>query len=780
MQDPKTARGAGKRNGGDDRIPYRRRVVLKVHDHVGAPPAASEKAVGPEIAAVLARVQERYPGAKVEPLFSSVSSEELRKLTETAVERDPTYEPPNLSAYAALELPLEAQADSVAKEIASWDAIELAYVEGGPVQPPVNAVDDPRQVNQGYEDSAPSGINAEYAWTFAGGDGQSVGFVDMEQGWTLNHEDLVGAAVSLISGDNHNYWGHGTGVLGEVVAVDNTKGDVGIAPSATARVISQWRTSATFNTADTIVAAAAAMAFGDVLLLEAQTNYGGYSLVPVEVEPAVFDAIRLTTALGIVVVEAAGNGGNNLDNYMDGGNKVLNRTDPSFKDSGAIMVGAASSTAPHSRLSFSNFGSRIDCYAWGENVDTTGNGTLFDTSTTTYTTAFNGTSSASPIIAGAALAVQGIASQSPSIGFRFSPWQLRDILADPTTGTASNVPAIDLIGVMPNLKKIVDSVLNVAQDIYIRDFVGDAGDPHTGAVSASPDIILRQSAVSNPQAAFGQGSGTENDNTLGYEAEAGQDNYIYVRVRNRGGSTATNVQATIYWSEVATLVTPNLWHVVGTVTIPNVPTGDVLTVSDALVWQSASIPATGHYCFVGLIGTPVDPAPGPADFLNWNNFVTFIRVNNNVTWRNFNVVNNVPPSKGGGGVPPGFVALPFLAPGPPDQARRMALEVIARLPEGAKVLLEAPLYLLDALHLRPPHRKTGKSGMGQIPLKAHGKHPLGEALFPAESKARLRLLVQIPEGLREHPYEIAVRQLYLGEEVGRVTWRLAPPRKEIG
>ena len=302
----------------------------------------------------------------------------------------------------------------------------------------------------------------------------------------------------------------------------------------------------------------------------------------------------------------------------------------------------------------------------------------------------------------------------------------------------------------------------------------------TGAVSASPDIIVRPNPVPNPQAAFGQGSGTENDNTLGYEVESGQDNSIYVRVLNRGGSAAANVTATIYWSEVATLVTPNLWHLVGSIVLPNVPTGNVLTVSDELVWSSGSIPATGHYCFVGLIGTQQDPAPGPADFLNWNNFVSFIRANNNVTWRNFNVVNNAPPSKGaGGGAPPGFVALPFLAPGPPDHARRMGLEVLARLPEGARVILEAPVYLLDALDQRHPHRKL-KGRVAHIPIKAHGRHRLGEALFPARSAAKLRLFVQIPERLRRHPYEIAVRHLYREEEVGRVTWRLAPPRKEEG
>jgi serine protease len=486
---------------------YRRRVIVKLQDHVrtlaDARHLAADDVGGDEL---WTRLVERYPGARVEPLFISLPSDELQELVTRAVERDPTYEPTNFAGYVAVEPPPDVRPEQIVSELQAWEAVEHAYVEGGPVQPPVNAVDDPRQANQGYEDPAPSGINAEYAWTFAGGDGQTVGFVDMEQGWTLNHEDLAAAGITLISGDNHNYWGHGTGVLGEVVAVDNAKGDVGIAPSATARVISQWRTAATFNTADTIVAAAAAMSFGDVLLLEAQTNYGGYSLVPVEVEPAVYAAIRLGTALGIVVVEAAGNGGNDLDAYTDGGLQVLNRASADFKDSGAIMIGAASSTSPHNRLGFSNYGSRVDCYGWGQNVDTTGNGTFFDTSTTTYTTGFGGTSSASPIVAGAALAVQGIASQSPSIGFRYSPRQLRAILSDPATGTASANPATDLIGVMPDLKAIIDNVLNVAQDIYIRDFVGDVGDPHAGPVSASPDIILRQSAVPNPQAAFGQGS----------------------------------------------------------------------------------------------------------------------------------------------------------------------------------------------------------------------------------------------------------------------------------
>lgn len=41
----------------------------------------------------------------------------------------------------------------------------------------------------------------------------------------------------------------------------------------------------------------------------------------------------------------------------------------------------------------------------------------------------------------------------------------------------------------------------------MRDHVGDSGDPHAGAVSSSPDIILLQAQIPNPQSAFGEGSG---------------------------------------------------------------------------------------------------------------------------------------------------------------------------------------------------------------------------------------------------------------------------------
>ena len=297
---------------------------------------------------------------------------------------------------------------------------------------------------------------------------------------------------------------NGTAVLGEIAAADNSVGCVGITPEiGSVRCVSQYLSGGGVSTSQPILDAIAVMSFGDVLLLEAQTNLYGYVGVPSEIEPAVFAATRLATALGIVVVEAAGNGGKDLDAVVNpAGEQIFNRASPDFLDSGAIMVGAATSTVPHSRVVTSCYGSRIDCYGWGENVNTLSSHDA-NTPTNLYTNDFARTSAASGIVAGAALAVQGLAQAN--LMHRLGPWQLRAILSDPANGTASQAPK-DRIGVMPNLRAIIDgNVLNLAPDVYLRDFVGDTGDPHNSPISASPDVILRPSPVRIPQKAFGQG-----------------------------------------------------------------------------------------------------------------------------------------------------------------------------------------------------------------------------------------------------------------------------------
>ena len=118
------------------------------------------------------------------------------------------------------------------KELLRWNSIQEAYIDQSGPDPVVNAADDPRSTFQGYLDPAPDGIDAEYAWGITGGDGAGQRFIDLERGWTLNHEDIVAHGASLLHGtllDGSR--GHGSSVLGEVCGGYNTLGCVGIVPN---------------------------------------------------------------------------------------------------------------------------------------------------------------------------------------------------------------------------------------------------------------------------------------------------------------------------------------------------------------------------------------------------------------------------------------------------------------------------------------------------------------------------------------------------------------------
>jgi hypothetical protein len=403
-----------------------------------------------------------FNGIQLSPLFSTLGEEGLQKVMREKRNANAF----DFLSFFAIDVPPGISAEEVLKAVQAWDIVESSYVEGGPTPPPVTPSDDPLSSNQGYLDAAPGGINAYYAWS-AGGNGSGIGFVDMERGWTLNHEDLTAAAITIISGVSKDYHGHGTAVLGEVRGVDNTIGVIGIAPSANTRVVGQWRTNNNHNTADAILSAVAAMTAGDVLLLEAQTTHpSATGYVPVEVELATFNAIQFATTNGIIVVEAGANGSVDLDAFSDPINgQILNRSSGAFRDSGAIMVGAGSSAAPHSRLSFSNFGSRIDCYAWGENIQTTGDGWTGNL-TNTYTNSFGGTSGASPIVTGAALVLQSLRVSKGDA--RLTPAEMRDLLSDPGLNTQSATPATDRIGVMPNLRGIIRHLYPIRRFEYLK------------------------------------------------------------------------------------------------------------------------------------------------------------------------------------------------------------------------------------------------------------------------------------------------------------------------
>ncbi|MBK5503176.1 MULTISPECIES: S8 family peptidase [unclassified Bacillus (in: firmicutes)] len=420
-----------------------------------------EEKQDPELIGILAE----YPNVTINRLFSSLNPKEIKNLGKEI--KDSDHISSNLLNYYIVETQGDIDVQALLVQFEKSSLVETAYLQEEEAPPEerlsnlsINPYDEPRLTRQGYLEPAPLGINAPYAWSIKGGDGKGTTFVDMEYGWLFSHEDLVNQKIELMSGQNKSeHHDHGTSVLGIVSAEDNNIGGIGIAPKAKVKVVSQIRDNGMYNTADAILSAVNNMQAGDILLLEAQATYEGYgdkNYLPVEVKPDIFDAIRLGTNKGIIIIEAGANGGNDLDQFRDrNGKQVLNRNSPDFKDSGAIMVGAASARVPHKRSYFSNYGSRVDVYGWGNAVDTT-DAKPREFMKNLYTSSFSGTSSASPIIAGAAASIQGITKTN--LGKVYTPSQLRDILSDPSTGTKSNDPASDKIGVLPDLKAIVSKL----------------------------------------------------------------------------------------------------------------------------------------------------------------------------------------------------------------------------------------------------------------------------------------------------------------------------------
>jgi hypothetical protein len=174
-------------------------------------------------------------------------------------------------------------------------------------------------------------------------------------------------------------------------------------------------------------------------------------------------------------------------------------------------------------------------------------------------------------------------------------------------------------------------------DLYMRHNLADDGTSQTGPLASSSDIIVKNNPVANPQATYSTPASINSDAESDLNVIGGQNNYLYLRVWNRG-TDATLVNATVYWSPPSALVSPNLWTLIGSSEFANLPPGNLVQISSpGIMWPAAGIPGPGHYCFIATVGNSSDPAPNPSTFNTVNDFVSYIYAHNNITWRNFDV-----------------------------------------------------------------------------------------------------------------------------------------------
>lgn len=382
-----------------------------------------------------------------------------------AAGRDAVTTSPNpLANYYVLKVNSSQQASDVAEQLKQLGAVETAYAKPLPAPAPST----PSYVSkQTYLQTAPTGlgVSAKIGGTagtslYPGSNGADVQVADLEYSWNINHEDLAALRASGAlwangtPSDPFSDNNHGTAVAGMIAGTNNSYGVTGIASGTRYHMVNTYNDERGWDLANSIYTAANNMHTGDVMLIEQQAwapDNTGYA--PIEIYPDVFDAIQYATGQGITVVEPAGNGNPNTDTGYDLSSSMFDSAfTSSHPSSGALIVGAGGtgcSTTREVRMSYSNYGTRVDLQGTGECIVSTGYGDLYwPTVNSYYTGSFGGTSSASASIAGVAAELSS--SYKQINGTALSPTALKSDLIYGGTPQNTSVNSGN-IGVLPNM-----------------------------------------------------------------------------------------------------------------------------------------------------------------------------------------------------------------------------------------------------------------------------------------------------------------------------------------
>ncbi|MBK1894154.1 S8 family peptidase [Chryseobacterium paridis] len=367
-----------------------------------------------------------------------------------------------------IETPTKENEDIIklAQGLEKFTEVEYVSIQSNePITPPfINTfVATPNlEASQTYLLADP-GINVNYAWS-RGITGQNVRVRDVEYGFHKSHEMLVSrSAIQFESGVSpnssltnpnssyYNFLDHGTAVMSILGSAKDNIGLSGTAYNATEmKGFLEWTTSS-YNRVAAVSRSINASHAGDIILYEMQTGGQNSNYVLAEYDNLIWDLTKAATDSGIIIIAAAGNGNENLDASFYSAYRARG-------NSGAIVVGAGSNTTQHSKLSFSTYGSRVDVQGWGQNVLAAGYGdwAKYDNDNNRTYNLFNGTSSATPIVASAAILIQSFNFQQT--GQYLTSAKMRTLLIN--TGIPQGGDLSTKIGPLPNIKAAIQYLEN--------------------------------------------------------------------------------------------------------------------------------------------------------------------------------------------------------------------------------------------------------------------------------------------------------------------------------
>ncbi len=580
--------------------------------------------------------------------------------------------------YFQVNDPARESAYDIRNRLLESGLVEEAHFEYMPmIKPTALSPNDPLFAQQWDMVRIQAGGAGATGWDISAGNNTVVVCV-LDEGCDLTHPDLQfstpGINLGTMLPDGSPTGNHGTACAGIAAgSFNNTQGVAGVAGGCLIMPLAfvNWtdvEVAAGINYARTNGAHVISMSFG----------WNPWN-------PAVIDpAIAAAHAANVVMCVAT-------HNYN--GPITYPATNPLVIACGASdqVDNRKSPASPDGEPWGSNFGPEIDVVAPGVLIPTTdrqGNAGYNPNPGAggNYHLTFNGTSSATPHVAGLAALLR---SQYPAL----TNVQVRAII-ERTANKVGTVPYAEVPG-RPNgtwNQEMGHGRINVLRsldfaDVMIGDYPGDIGNepstPPGGDFWDFSDIVIRPSDdnVFNP--------GDPNDSS---RVERGQTNYLYVRVTNRGPREARNVAVNARITPYVGLefVYPTDWMAIDAMHVSPAPVTTVFgtlpagatviakfsisatQVEDLWGWSNshpwhpcllASVTADNDYAFASL------PVTGTGMVVKRNNFAQ----------RNLSVIDVVAGAS---------VAFPFVAGNLRNQDRSMETVIdLRRMPKEARTLL---------------------------------------------------------------------------------------------
>ncbi len=293
---------------------------------------------------------------------------------------------------------------------------------------------------------------------------------------------------------------------------------------------------------------------------------------------------------------------------------------------------------------------------------------------------------------------------------------------------------------------------------YIRDSIEDNGAEPVVAnrLYTSPDIIVRSELVADPQDELGQTIKHRHD--LSYEVEDGQENYIYLRVQNRGTITG-DCTAAVYFTQPGMFANPASWTNLGNINIQNLAPGEFRVVGP-LSWPDAQIPGSGHYCLICILDSPGDPAPNLAAISSTADFINMVRNSNNVAWKNIRIVDIIPG---------GSDSYSFYMEGPAGTWHQAELRIdLTGFVPGGSVLVKVVKRLADTAVLNNLV-VTRDTSLYTTLTHQGGIGSLESMDFKSNERTKVTIYYSIPAGTPDGDYPIVAALFVDGNDMGRFT-----------